>query len=117
MTSVVYNTVIDQGADWFITFYWKNPDGTPVIMNDYTAAMQLRSFPQDTISVLTLTTDEGITITPEEGRIDVHATHEQTTAIDEGFYFYDLEVTDNNYGVVTRLSQGQINVTAQVTRT
>jgi hypothetical protein len=25
MTAVVYNTTIDQGADWFITYYYKQP--------------------------------------------------------------------------------------------
>ena len=28
--AVVYNTNIDQGADWFINFYYNQPDGTPV---------------------------------------------------------------------------------------
>jgi hypothetical protein len=118
MTAVAYNTVIDQGADWFITFIWKDPAGVPIDMVGYTAALQLRSYPASPTAVLSLSTqNNGITIIDEDGQIDVHATNQQTAIIDEGVYFYDLEVTDvGNGGTVTRLSQGQITVSAQVTR-
>jgi len=183
MTAVVYNTVIDQGADWFITYYYKQPaeitnvvgDGTtvtftavngfaasqlvsitgvfpnvynftnveidtanpteftvtsaatgnylsggmayaPVNLLNYTGKLQLRSNPSDLDAVLTLDTTEGITITDIEGRIDVHATAEQTGNIISGGYYYDLEITDVPTGVVTRLAQGQAYVSAQVTQ-
>ena len=183
MTAVVYNTVIDQGADWFITYYYKQPaeitnvvgDGTtvtftavngfaasqlvsitgvfpnvynftnveidtanpteftvtsaatgnylsggmayaPVNLLNYTGKLQLRSNPSDLDAVLTLDTTEGITITDIEGRIDVHATAEQTGNIISGGYYYDLEITDVPTGVVTRLAQVQAYVSAQVTQ-
>lgn len=120
--AVVFNFIdqyqIDQGADWFATVFYKNPDGTPINMLGFSAALQIRSFPQDTTAVLTLTTDNGgITIDGMEGQVNIHATSEQTAVIDEGYYVYDLEVTDVlGGGTVTRLAQGQAEISAEVTR-
>ena len=117
MTAVIYNTVIDQGSDWYINFTYQNPDGTPINLSGYTAALQLRSFPDAPTAVLSLTTENsGIAITASTGVIAVHATATQTTAIIAGTYDYDLEIYSAGATQTTRLSQGQIVVSAQVTR-
>lgn len=181
--AVEYNVVIDQGADWYINFIYKQPaaitnivgngttvtftanngltpgqivsiDGVipsqynlqnvtvatatatqftvtngatgiyisgglataPYNITGFTAAMQLRSQPDDPNVALNLTTaNGGITITGAQGLIEVHATAAQTGAIDEGPYYYDLEITSNS-GIVTRVAQGQAIVSAEVTR-
>jgi hypothetical protein len=78
--------------------------------------MQLRSLPSDPTAVLTLTSAAGeISVTGAAGQFDVHATAAQTGAIDEGTYYYDIEITSQG-GIVTRLAQGQIVVTPEVTR-
>jgi hypothetical protein len=115
--AVLYNVVIDQGADWFLDVTYDNPDGTPVNLTGYTAALQLRSLPTDSTAVLSLTTGAGITITGATGLVSIHATATQTRAIDEGVYYYDLEISSNNNpAIVTRLIQGQAEVSAEVTR-
>ena len=114
--AVAYNVVIDQGADWFLDVTYDNPNGTPVNITGYTAALQLRSLPTDSTAVLTLTTGSGITITGVTGLVAIHATALQTRAIDEGIYYYDLEITAPSTGVVTRLIQGQADVSPEVTR-
>jgi hypothetical protein len=89
----------------------------PVDLSGCTAALQLRSLPNDATAALTLTTaNGGITITALTGNIAVSATATQTRAIDEGYYYYDLEVTATATGVVTRIAQGQILVSAEITR-
>lgn len=115
---VAYNTVIDQGADWFFNVTYQNPNGTPINLTGYTAACQLRSLPNSPSAVLTLTTQNGgITITAGTGLVALRATAAQTMAIDEGNYVYDLEIySPANPSVVTRLVQGQITVSAEVTR-
>jgi hypothetical protein len=180
--AAIYNTTIDQGANWFITFIYKQPasitnitgngttvtytatngfsagqkvsiDGVlpgiynlqdvtvntattsqftvtngatgiyisgglataPVNITGYTAALQIRSLPQSPTAVLSLTSSSGITITGSTGTIAVAATAAQTGNIDEGPYYYDLEITSQT-GVVTRVAQGQVVVSAQVTR-
>lgn len=114
--AVLYNVVIDQGADWFLDVTYDNPNGTPINLTGYTAALQIRSLPSDPTAVLSLTTGSGITITAVTGLVAIHATAAQTRAIDEGVYYYDLEITAPGTGVVTRLIQGQADVSAEVTR-
>jgi len=89
----------------------------PVNLSGCTAALQLRSLPNDPTAALTLTTaNGGITLTALTGNIAVTATATQTRAIDEGYYYYDLEVTNTASDVVTRIAQGQILVSAEITR-
>ena len=113
--AVSYNVTIDQGADWYLDVTYDNPNGTPVNLTSYTAALQLRSLPESATAVLSLATGSGITITGATGLIAITATATQTRAIDEGTYYYDLEIT-SPAGVVTRLVQGQAVVTPEVTR-
>jgi hypothetical protein len=117
--AVAYNVEIDQGADWFLNVNYDNPDGSAVNITNYTAALQVRSLPSSEVAVLTLTTaNAGITITGATGLVAIHATATQTRAIDEGSYYYDLEITSpaTPTAVVTRLVQGQALVSAEVTR-
>ena len=114
--AVVYNTTIDQGADWYFNITYADPNGDPIDITGSTADCQLRSFPNAPTAVLTLTSGDGITIVGASGEVNLHATAEQTGAIDEGTYFYDVELIAPNTGVVTRLVQGQIVVSAEVTR-
>jgi len=86
-----------------------------VDLTNYTAKMQLRSLPNDPIAVLTLDTNNGITIDGPSGTIAVHATAAQTGSVIAGPYYYDLEITSSS-DVVTRIVQGELNVNAEVTR-
>lgn len=181
--AVTYNTTMDQGADWYINFIYKQPceitnitgngttvtftgnngfaqgqtvsiDGVipsiynlqnvtvatanttaftvtnpatgiyisgglatgPVNVTGYTAELQMRSLPSDPTAVLTLSSaNNEIAINGPAGEFAVHATAAQTGAIDEGTYYYDIEIT-SSVGIVTRLAQGQIVVTPEVTR-
>jgi hypothetical protein len=115
--AVDYDTTINQGADWYINFQYKDTaTNTPINITGYTAALQLRSLPSDTTTALSLTSPSGgITITGATGLVEVHATAVQTGAIVTGYYYYDCEITSPT-NVVTRLIQGQILVSPQVTR-
>ena len=116
--AVTYNTTIDQGADWYINFTYEQPDGTPVNITGYSAALQIRTSPLARTAVLTLEQGDGIAITGATGLIECHATATQTAAITNGRYAYDIEITSPASGnPVTRLVQGTIEVTPQTTRT
>ena len=87
----------------------------PLDITGYTAKMQMRSYPNSPTPVLTLTTENGgITITGATGNISLHATADQTGAVNQGPYDYDLEIYSG--ASVTRVIQGQVEVSAQVTR-
>ena len=116
MSATNYNTTIDQGANWFINFTYEDSTGTPINLTGYTAALQVRSDASSPTAVLSLSSpSSGITITGATGLVAVTASAAQTGAIDAGTYVYDLEITSST-GVVTRLVQGQIVVSPQVTR-
>lgn len=89
---------------------------SPANITGYSAALQIRSLPSSPTKVLEVTTaGGGITITGAEGKVAVHATAAQTGAIDDGVYYYDCEIT-SPAGIVTRLVQGQVVVSPEVTR-
>lgn len=89
---------------------------SPANLTGYTAALQLRSLPSDPVSALSLSSAAGnITITPAAGKVSVHATAAQTGGVDDGVYYYDCEIT-SSAGIVTRLVQGQVVVSPEVTR-
>ena len=116
MTAATNNFVIDQGANWFVTFVYKDSAGTAINLTGYTAALQIRDTYADSTTDLSLTSPSGgITITAATGTIAVTATAAQTSAIPAGNYVYDLEITSST-GIVTRLVQGKISLSPQVTR-
>lgn len=117
MTAGIWNTVMDQGSVWYLQLDYQNPNGTPIDITGYTGKMQLRSLPEDTTVALTLSTANGaIVITGATGTINITATSAQTGSVDEGIYYYDVEITDTLTNEVTRIIQGQITVSAEVTR-
>lgn len=115
MTAGIYNTTIDQGSVWTVTFVYKDDAGVPIDLTGFTAAMQVRQNYDSAEADLTLTTSNGgITITGATGTIVVSATATQTGALDPGYYVYDLELASG--ANIFRLVQGQIVVAEQVTR-
>jgi len=115
MSAATHNFVIDQGADWYATFVYKDSGGTAINLTGYTAALQIRDTYADSTTDLALTSTSGITITGATGTLAIHATAAQTAAIAAGNYVYDLEITSAG-AIVTRLVQGKITVSPQVTR-
>jgi len=114
MSAATTNLIIDQGATWSITFTYKNTDGTPINLTGYSAALQLRTSYDAASAALSLTSGSGIVLGGTAGTIAVTATATQTGALTAGEYVHDLELTSSS--VVTRLVQGRITVTPQVTR-
>lgn len=114
MAAGIYNPTIDQGSTWSVSLVYKDPSGNPINLTGYTAKMQLRKKYDSATAALTLATGgQGIVITGATGTIAITATDEQTATLDPGFYVYDLDL--NNGGVITRLIQGQVTVSAEVT--
>lgn len=115
MAADTYNTVINQGADWYLSVVYEDSTGTPINITGFTAAMQLRTSPLARTAALTLNTSNGgITITGNTGTLSLHATATQTGALQPQKYSYDLELY--NGSIVTRLIQGTIEVSAETTR-
>ena len=116
MTAGIYNFTVDQGAQYNTTIVWADAQGVPIDLTGYTAAMQLRlQAASPNPSALNLTSSNGgIVITPLTGSMLITMTATHTGALSPGFYVYDLELTLGS--VVSRIIQGQITVSAQVTQ-
>lgn len=116
MAAVQQNILIEQGATFQLELLWKNPDESPINLTGYTARMQVRKKHSDTAKVLDLTTQNGkIAITPLLGKINVNVPSADTEDIAIKTGVYDLEV-ESAGGIVTRLIEGCVTVTPEVTR-
>lgn len=107
------NFHVDQYASFETCVFWRDDSGFPVLMNDFHAQMQLRQTYDDTL-ILTLTDDDGLTITPAEGRIDIEITPELTAEFDFVNCKYDLLAIGPDQ-VVTRIIEGFFTLRKGVT--
>ena len=110
-----YDITCDQGATFSRVITWKNSNGTPIDLTNYTARMQVRAnYPSSTV-ILNLTTENaGIALGGVLGTITLAATATATAAITADQYVYDLElITGSN---VTRVVEGTFTVNPEVTR-
>lgn len=113
-----YTLKIDAGAHYFLTVWWEQPDGEPMKMNDYTARMMLRKKYSDMTPLISLTSDDNLTITPAEGRVDIVITNIQSGLLSdskEAKGVYDLEV-ESAEGIVTRLLGGEWIASPEATK-
>lgn len=107
---------IEQGTTWNTVLTWKI-DGDEVDLTDFSARMQARVRADASATVLALTSDPGggITLGGVAGTIEIDLSEEETRDLPPGVYVYDLELVDGD-DAVTRLVEGVLTVTAEVTR-
>lgn len=110
-----YDLCIPQGATFSRVIKWK-ADGTLVNLTGYTARAQIRPTAASATTTLSLTTENGrIALGGSAGTITLSISATDTAAIAAGRYVYDLELVSAG-GIVTRLLQGVVMVSANVTR-
>ena len=112
MAAGTYNFTLEQGST-FSRQITVQENGTALNLTGYTARMQMRSTHDSSTIALTYTST--IASPASNGKINLSATATQTAAIEEGIYVYDLEI-ESSGGEVTRLMEGQVTVTPEVTR-
>ena len=106
------NLYIDQGSTFSTTVYVKNDDETAFDLTAHTAAGQIRkSYSSSTAVDFSLEIADPATL----GQINASLTDTQTGSLEEGRYVYDIEVTSST-GTVTRVLEGIITVSPQVTK-
>lgn len=116
MAAVTYDITIEQGATFQLNIVWKNPNETPINLTGYTARMQVREKVASTSTLLNLTTENGgIALGGVTGTIAVTAAASLTDDITVKRGVYDLELISSG-GVVTRLVEGCVTISPEVTR-
>lgn len=110
-----YNIVADQGATFSRNIHWKDENGDPINVTDYTARMQVRERYTSTSTVLSLVSPTNISLGGSSGTVVVTVSASSMAGVTAGDYVYDLEMVASN-GVVTRLLQGTFSLRPEVTR-
>ena len=112
------NFVIYQGTTLRDTLRWAVNDEarTPVDLTGCTARMQIRPEVNSPIALMSLTTEDGgITLGGPTGDIDIFMSAENTALIAWEDGVWDLEVVHPG-GDVTRVVQGRVMISPEVTR-
>jgi hypothetical protein len=121
-----YSFVIEQGATTNIQINWTDESGSAIDLSGYHSRMQIRPGVQsDTIYLSlssSLTADgTGINLsgsnfeTPlQSGSMAIYISADTTTGLDFNEAYYDLEMV--NGSVVTRLLEGKVKLSKNVTR-
>jgi hypothetical protein len=108
--------VIEQGATYRHTLYWKDAAGLAIDLFACTAKMQIRVTADSSAVICELSTVNGrLILTATEGKIELVIPSSVTKAIKPITAVYDLEVSFTN-GDVIRLIEGSVVVKAEVTR-
>jgi len=107
--------LMPKGSTFSRTLTWKI-SGSAVNLTDYTARMQARASVTSATVVLDLTTaNSKIVLGGTAGTITLTLSAADTAAVTQSSLAYDLELVSAG-GVVTRLVEGQIVLTPEVTR-
>ena len=109
--ATIANLQIDQGSDFTTTINLDNLDGTNFDLTGYTVKSQLAK----TYASSTKTTITANITNASAGEITLTMSNSATSALAAGRFVYDVEITSGG-GVVTRVLEGQVEVTPGVTR-
>jgi hypothetical protein len=116
MTAGKYPLILEQGSTFSRVLTWKDVNGTAINLSGYVARMQIRQTVDAAISLLELTTENGrITLGGPNGTITLFIAAADTLALSQTSAVYDLELLSSS-GVVTRLLEGSVTISQEVTR-
>ncbi len=116
MTAATHDFEIEQGATLIKPLVWKDDSGVPRNLTGFAARMQIRKSPSNGIVLFELSTaNEKIVIAPIDGKVTLIFSAEDTAEMTWSRGVYDLELIASN-GFVTRLLQGMVSVSKEVTR-
>ena len=132
MAAGIYSFTIEQGTTTDFELVYKDSDGNPVDLTGYRAHMQLKDSIGGSNTYLILSSSlradgTGLNMSgsggdlaskdPMSGSIGVYISHTTSSNLSFGTAVYDLELISGsgNTTVVTRLLQGKIKLSKEVT--
>jgi len=110
--ALVANLSIDQGSDFQSVIYVETAEGTVANISGYTARGQIRK----TYGSTTAYSFTAVISNPSAGQITITLDAATTSSLKYGRYVYDVEVINQSSGEVTRVIEGQVDVSPRVTR-
>lgn len=114
MSASVYDIVIEQGSTFSLTVLLKKPNKIPFDLTGYTGRSQIRKNHADTNVIAAFSV--AVASPQKDGKVVMSLTDEQTAALAVISGVYDLEL-ESPTGEVTRIVQGRVVVSPEVTRT
>ncbi len=116
MAAGSHDILIEQGATFRLRLIWKDSAEVPIDLTGYTARMQVRRkhSAADPALISFTTENGGITLGGAAGTIVVEGLATLTDDLPAKPCVYDLELVNGT--VVTRLIEGAVTITPEVTR-
>jgi len=131
MAAGIYNFTIEQGTTFERTFKYKDADGNPLDLSNHSVRMQIRSDKADNTtsflhefgsgSEFATAGSGGLFIlsssvgNSEIDQFTLHISASTTANMSFESALYDIEI-ENTGSIVTRLLQGKIKISKEVTR-
>ena len=128
MSAGRYSFTIEQGATLDFELAYKDSDDNPIDLTNYQGRMQIRpSVGSDTVYITLSSSlaDDGTGLNfsgsdglnpPTSGTIGIFISANSSSQLDFGEAVYDLELaTGSEFPIVTRLLEGQIQLSRNVT--
>lgn len=113
MAAYVVNLNINTGTSFTQTFNLSNDNGSALNLTDYDVKSQLRKHPQSNSYVNFIATAVS---PPSEGVIRIELEPSSTTNLKPGRYMYDIIITNNGTGDITKVIEGSAIVSKSITR-
>ena len=110
--AVYSNIIIDQGSDFETEIEVSDATDVAANLTGYTVTGQMRK----TYTSSTATDFVASITAPLHGKVKIALTAATTNGLKAGRYVYDVEVTHTASGVITRVVEGQVEVTPGVTQ-
>ena len=114
--AIISNIIIDQGATFQADIDVTDSAGDALNLSNYQQANGVRGQMRKTYSSTTAIDFTGQVESVTGGTVRISLSATQTHAIKAGRYVYDTEITKTATGEVTRVIEGQVDVTPGVTR-
>lgn len=113
------NLAVEQGADFNHVLTWKDSDGNAINLTGYSARMKIKPHVDSSTTLDEWTSGGGeLSLGGSAGTITFVVTAATTAAYDPAtwgqYAVYDLEVVSGG-GIVTRLIEGRIELSPEVT--
>lgn len=105
------NLTVDQGTTFITTLTLTDAQDNPIDLDAYTYSAQLRKHYTSSNSVAFTVSGGGNT-----GILSLSLSANTTANLASGRYVYDAEITSTSSGSVTRVVEGIVTVTPNVTR-
>lgn len=105
------NLIIDQGTSFVSTLTLTNSDDVPLNLNLYTFSGQIRKHYTSSNSTSFTITGDGNT-----GILTLSLSANSTANLVAGRYVYDVEISEISSNNITRVVEGIVTVTPNVTR-